>query len=155
MNRLGPDDHGLIRGKLPAMGGKPNDVTDGSKLSALAGGLAEGAMNLFDQASLAATAKMTDLKIKGGFLQSIVENMFGVGQASDKDKAKADKAKEQEQLAGVMQKGSQEAYSTIVQAMLRGKKDPNVQATEKQTKQLIDAWFDNPQVNLNMVAAFP
>lgn len=40
-------------------------------------------------------------------------------------------------LAGAMQAGSVEAYSTLVQSMLTRGKDPVVAATEKQTKDLI------------------
>jgi len=43
----------------------------------------------------------------------------------------------QPQVAGAMQAGSVEAYSTLVQAMMTRGKDPVVQATEKQTKELI------------------
>ena len=43
----------------------------------------------------------------------------------------------QPQLAGAMQGGSVEAYSTLVQAMMTRGKDPVVAATEKQTKDLI------------------
>lgn len=41
-------------------------------------------------------------------------------------------------LAGAMQAGSVEAYSTLVQAMMTRGKDPVVAATEKQTKDLIN-----------------
>lgn len=43
----------------------------------------------------------------------------------------------QPQLAGAMQAGSVEAYSTLVQSMMTRGKDPVVAATEKQTKDLI------------------
>lgn len=46
-------------------------------------------------------------------------------------------AKQDRKFAEAMQKGSVEAYSAIVNAM-RGGKDPNVAATEKQTKELIN-----------------
>lgn len=151
LGRLGPEDKGLIRGKLPAMGGKPENVpADGSKLSSLAGGLAESAKGLFDQAALAATSKMTDLKIKGGFLGSVVKNMFGVGAASGDTPAAA---KQETKFAGAMQRGSAEAYSTIVQAMSRTK-DPNVKATEKQTKELVKAFKKNKAGNFNFVPEF-
>jgi hypothetical protein len=61
-------------------------------------------------------------------------------------------AKQEMQFAGAMQRGSAEAYSTIVQSMFRGK-DPNVQATEKQTMQLVKAMKETkPQ--FAMVEAF-
>jgi hypothetical protein len=134
LSRLGPDDQGLIRGKLPAMGGKPKAVGGGGgDIAGLASSLAESATGLFGRASLAAQSKFTDLKIKGGYLGSIVENMF-TGKPAEKSKA----GNQETRFAGAMQKGSAEAYSTIVQAMFRGK-DPNVQATEKQTMQLVKA----------------
>lgn len=126
---------------------------DGSKLSALAGGLAEGAKSLFDQAAQAAQNKITDLKIKGEFLGSVVKNMFGVGPGSDSEKKKAMSRDEPPKLAGAMQRGSQEAYSTIVQAMIRVK-DPVVKATEKQTKQLVAAIQKNGGQKVKLVAEF-
>ena len=60
--------------------------------------------------------------------------------------------KQEVRFAGAMQRGSAEAYSTIVQSMFRGK-DPNVQATEKQTTQLVKAMKETkPQ--FTMVGAF-
>jgi len=133
LGRMGPEDQGLIRGKLQAMGGKPKAVGGGGDIAGLASSLAESATGLFGRASLAAQSKFTDLKIKGGYLGSIVENMF-TGKPAEKSKA----GNQETRFAGAMQKGSAEAYSTIVQAMFRGK-DPNVQATEKQTTQLVKA----------------
>jgi hypothetical protein len=73
-------------------------------------------------------------KIKGGALAGMFENWFG---SSDWEKSNQDAAKKQEpQLAGAMAAGSQEAFSTIFAAMLKRGKDPNVTATEKQTKEL-------------------
>lgn len=137
LGRMGPDDQGLIRGKLPAMGGKPEKkFDDGSKIKSLAGDLAESASGLFNKASLAATSKLTDLKIKGRYIGATVENMFTGDKKKPADKSTA--GNQETRFAGAMQKGSAEAYSTIVQAMFRGK-DPNVQATEKQTMQLVKA----------------
>lgn len=64
------------------------------------------------------------------------------------------KAKRQEpQLAGAMAAGSQEAFSTIFAAMLQRGKDPNVKATEKQTKEVVKALKENkPQMILAMGA---
>lgn len=108
-------------------------------VAGLASSLAESATGLFGKASLAAQSKLTDLKIKGGFLGSVVENMF----TGDKKKIDETKnVKQETRFAGAMQKGSAEAYSTIVQSMFRGK-DPNVQATEKQTMQLVKAIKEN------------
>jgi hypothetical protein len=61
--------------------------------------------------------------------------------------------KQSPRFAGAMQRGSAEAYSTIVQAMFRGK-DPNVQATEKQTVVLVKAMKDNKPQKLQLAPGF-
>ena len=66
-----------------------------------------------------------------------------------------DAVKQQEpQLAGAMAAGSQEAFSNIFAAMLqRGSSDPNVKATEKQTRELKKALKENkPQTWIAMGA---
>lgn len=63
----------------------------------------------------------------------------------------ADASKPESQLAGAMQQGSQEAYSTLVQNMLSRTTDPVVKATKEQTKELIKAWAKQPAQN-NKVA---
>jgi hypothetical protein len=63
----------------------------------------------------------------------------------------ADASKPESQLAGAMQQGSQEAYSTLVQNMLSRTTDPVVKATKEQTKELIKAWGKQPAQN-NKVA---
>ena len=108
--------------------------SDPSKLTSLASGIAEGVGGMFDQISLAATSKFTDLKIKGGFVGSIVKNAFGVGTETKPQ----EKVPTTTSTAGAMAKGSTEAFSTIVRSMM-GSKDPGVVATEKQTKELIKA----------------
>lgn len=130
----------------------PAQPDNGLKLRDLAGGLAESAKNLFDQAALAAQNKITDLKIKGEYVGSIVKNMFGVGAASGDDKKKV-KAAEETKFAGAMNRGSQEAYSTLVNAMAR-RKDPVVTATEKQTKQLVAAINKGGGKKVKLVAEF-
>jgi tape measure domain-containing protein len=44
--------------------------------------------------------------------------------------------KQEPQLAGAMERGSSEAFSTVVRAMLNGKKDHAAEAVKKQTKEL-------------------
>lgn len=121
----------------------PNDP---NKLTSFASGIAEGVGGMFDQISLAATSKLTDLKIKGGFIGASVERMFSG------DKAKA-KAREIASTAGVMQRGSTEAFSTIVKAMM-GNKDPMIMATEKQTKELVKQLKANKPPTLVFAAEF-
>ena len=127
----------------------------GAGLSSLASSVAGSASSLFDNAALAAQSTFTDLKIKGGFLVSVVENMFtggGTGMKAAKEDNMANDNKQETRFAGAMQKGSAEAYSTIVQSMFRGK-DPNVQATEKQTMQLVKTMKDT-KPKFSMVGAF-
>ena len=72
-------------------------------------------------------------KIQGGAIAGMFSNWLG---SPDWEK---NKQKQQEpKLAGAMAAGSQEAFSTIFAAMLQRGKDPNVTATEKQTKELKD-----------------
>lgn len=61
--------------------------------------------------------------------------------------------KQETRFAGAMQKGSQEAYSTIVQSVFRGK-DPNVQATEKQTVAIVKAVKEKKPFQFALKAAF-
>ena len=122
--------------------------SDPSKLTSLASGIAEGVGGMFDQISLAATSKLTDLKIKGGFLAETAKNIFTTGA---KDKPKTERAVTQ--TAGVMQRGSAEAFSTIVKSMM-GNKDPLISATEKQTKELVKQLKANKPQTLVFAAEF-
>lgn len=70
-------------------------------------------------------------KIQAGAMGGMLEGWFG----SFDEKKKQKELKPQ--FAGAMQAGSVEAYSTLVQSMMTRGKDPVVQATEKQTKDLI------------------
>jgi len=79
----------------------------------------------------AAGGMMDRAKIQAGAMGGMLEGWFG---AFDDKKQKREL---KPQLAGAMQGGSVEAYSTLVQAMMTRGKDPVVAATEKQTKELI------------------
>lgn len=61
---------------------------------------------------------------------------------------------EQTRTAGAMGRGSAEAFSTIVQAMIGSQQDPNVKATEKQTKQLVKAIGKQKPPQFKIVEAF-
>lgn len=89
-------------------------ITD--KLSPITSQLEMGAQGMFDRAKIQAEAA-----------GNMLSNWLGTP---------AEK-KLEPQLAGAMQAGSVEAYSTLVQAMMTRGKDPVVAATEKQTKDLI------------------
>jgi DNA-binding FadR family transcriptional regulator len=73
-------------------------------------------------------------KIQAGAIAGTFSNWFN---SPDWDK---EKQQSHPQLAGAMQQGSQEAYSTLVQNMLTRSTDPIVKATQEQTKQLVKAW---------------
>lgn len=107
---------------------------DGSKVKALFGSLAESATSMFGEVSQAVQTEFTGLTVQGGYLGSIVKNMFGVGHGN-KPKEKPQK-ESQLQFASAMQKGSSEAFQTIMRSMTRSK-DPVVAATEKQTAALL------------------
>lgn len=79
----------------------------------------------------AAGGMLDRAKIQAGAMGGMLEGWFG----SFDEKKKQKELKPQ--FAGAMQAGSVEAYSTLVQSMMTRGKDPVVQATEKQTKDLI------------------
>ena len=145
MGRLGPEDKGLIRGKLPTLGGKPK-AGGGGDIAGLASGLAESAQGLFGRAALAAQSKLTDMQIKGGFLGSVAKDMF-TGERKTQEKLRT------KETAGIMQRGSAEAFSTIVKSMM-GNKDPMIMATEKQTKELVKQLKLNKPVQLVFAPEF-
>ena len=103
-------------------------------------GLAKGAKDLFGGLWMG-IAKAAQKEIANPTMRA------GDGLVGDLPPAEVGKA-QAPQFAGAMQRGSAEAYSTIVQAMFRGQ-DPNVKATEKQTVQLVKAMKDTkPKFNL-------
>jgi len=79
----------------------------------------------------AAGGMLDRAKVQTGAMGGMLEGWFG---SFDEKKKQRDL---KPQFAGAMQAGSVEAYSTLVQAMMTRGKDPVVQATEKQTKELI------------------
>jgi hypothetical protein len=85
-------------------------------------------------------------KIKAGAAMGTLSNIF-TGEPTEKEQ------KVEPRLAGAMQAGSQEAYSTIVQAMIR-QADPNVKATEKQTRELKKVLKETRPQPVHLVAAF-
>lgn len=79
----------------------------------------------------AAGGMLDRAKIQAGAMGGMLDGWFG---SFDEKKNQREL---KPQLAGAMQAGSVEAYSTLVQAMMTRGKDPVVAATEKQTKELI------------------
>jgi hypothetical protein len=83
-------------------------------------------------------------KIKGNAALGTLGNWLG-GKPEEKTK------QIEPRLAGAMQRGSAEAYSTLAQAFINRGKDPVVKATETQTKQLVAAINAKPPVVFNVI----
>jgi len=81
----------------------------------------------------------------GGFLLNIGKGLGNAvaGNLKPRDTVMTPAKQSSPQFAGAMQKGSAEAFSTILAS--RGGKDPNVMATEKQTQQLLKGLKPKPQ----------
>ena len=115
--------------------------------------LTSGVSSLWDslqapmaEAQMAAQGMWDRGKIKADAAMGTLSNIFG-GEPAKKEKPI------EPRLAGAMQAGSQDAYSTIVQAMIR-QADPVIKATEKQTREFVKAIKKIPATRLAYVAAF-
>lgn len=119
---------------------------------------AEAAKSLFETlqgkfagAKMGAQGMADRANIQAGALGGMLKNWFG---SPDWEKNK--QKQEEPRLAGAMQKGSQEAFSTIFAAMLNRGKDPVVKATEKGAAAVVKAIKTNkPQMILAMGAVNP
>jgi hypothetical protein len=104
---------------------KPKAVAGGDLLGAVKGfadKLAPFAGDIVDEAK----RRFESGKMTANWLMETGKRMFT-----------GDPIKKQEpQLAGAMERGSSEAFSTVVRAMLNGKKDQAAEAVKKQTKEL-------------------
>jgi len=133
------------RQQFPFVGPQQQEPVDGAKVKNLVENLWNRVAPIADSAKFGAQGMIDRLKVRAGAAVGTLENMFS-GDAAKKTKTEA-------RLAGSMAAGSQEAFSTIFAAMLRRGKDPNVQATEKQTRELKKALKENkPQMMLAMGA---
>ena len=128
---------------------------DGSKLKGLFGGIAESAGPLIEGMKSKIGQEIAGAKLTGNWFAKTAENL--IGDKIKDPKAMADdgkpETKMETQFVGAMQKGSAEAYSTIVAAM-RGNKDPVVKATEKQTAILVKTLKENKPAKTNVIGAF-
>ena len=75
---------------------------------------------------------MQQKAFEGAAILNQFSGMFGQSES---------KPQQEQRLAGAMQKGSADAYSAIVTAMM-GKRDPLLTATEKQTKATVEPLVD-------------
>lgn len=115
--------------------------------------LAEGVSSLWEslqapiaEAQMAAQGVWDRTKIKAGAAMGTLENIFT-------GEKKAPEKKIEPRLAGAMQAGSQEAYSTIVQAMIR-QADPVVKATKEQTRELKRTLRETRPQRMTLVTSF-
>ena len=118
----------------------------GRKLTEGVSSLWESLQSPIAEAQMAAQGIWDRTKIKAGAAMGTLSNIF-TGEPTEKEQ------KVEPRLAGAMQAGSQEAYSTIVQAMIR-QADPNVKATEKQTRELKKVLKETRPQPVHLVAAF-
>lgn len=130
---------------------------DGSKLAGLFGGIAEAAGPILGGLKSKIAQEVEGAKLTGNWFQKTAENLFTGPKIKDpKSKEAKDAAAPEKvavQFAGAMQRGSAEAYSTIVNAM-RGNKDPQVKAIDKSTKAIVAAVKGNKQPQPKIVGAF-
>jgi hypothetical protein len=118
----------------------------GKKLASGVSSLWESLQSPIAEAQMAAQGIWDRTKIKAGAAMGTLSNIFS-GEPTEKEQ------KVEPRLSGAMQAGSQEAYSTIVQAMIR-QADPNVKATEKQTRELKKVLKETRPQPVHLVAAF-
>ena len=125
----GPREQGFAAGILRNMKPKPGELGDalGKLFSAI------GTDPLITSTQSGITGMLDRAKLQAGAMGGMLSGWLGA------DREQKDAKPQSAQLAGAMQQGSQEAYSTLVQNMLTRTTDPVVKATQEQTKQLIKA----------------
>lgn len=125
--------------RLPAGGGNAG----GDKLKALFSDVADAIAPKLAAATMAGQGILTEAKLKANFWGSVVGKMF-TGEEGPAARQL------QPMAAGAMQRGSQEAYSTLVQAMMRTQ-DPQVKATKEGTKEIVKAIKSQQKPMFNLV----
>ena len=118
---------------------------DGAAVASAFGGLFDALKPMAAGIGQTIGTKITEGKIALGAAKGTLDSMFS-GERKDAPQ------KQMMQFAGAMQRGSAEAYSTIVNAM-RGAKDPVVKATEKSTKAIVGAIKANKPQSMKVVAS--
>lgn len=106
----------------------PKTVTE------LAKGLLEGVQNKLAGVQMGVGGMVDRAKIQAGAIAGTFSNWLGA------DRAEQTKAEQSgPSFANAMQKGSQEAFSTILNDVLGVRQDPLLKATKEQTKQIVAA----------------
>ena len=100
-------------------------------LTSLFSDIGNKAGEVLGKAQLAGQGMLQRGQLQVDWLGGVVKNAFTKDPITTEQQPA-----DQIHLAGAMQKGSAEAFSTIVRSMFGGDKDPNVKATKQQTKDL-------------------
>ncbi len=115
------------------------------------GNLADSLSPITSSIKMGAEGMLDRAKIQANALAGTLTGWLGTDREQQKPKQQLST-----RLSGAMAAGSQESYSAIFAAMLQRGKDPNVAATEKQTRELKKALKDNrPPMMLAMGAVSP
>jgi hypothetical protein len=129
----GPREQGFAAGILRNMKPKPGEMGPAfQKLfsaigsDALLGSAKNGIMGIAQRGQMQANA-----------MAGTLSNWFN---SPDWEKNKQQQQQTGPTFANAQEKGSQEAFATILNNVLGGKKDPMIKATEKQTQQLVAAF---------------
>lgn len=137
-------------GAAPAWQGPKQQATKGSgDFGGLFGTIKDQLSGPIAQATMAGQGIVARTMLDLNWLGNVASQAF-TGERAKTEAAKAFEPR----TAGAMQRGGAEAYSTLVQAMMRGTKDPVVQATEKQTQQLIKHLKPKPQQVFQLIGDF-
>jgi hypothetical protein len=132
----GPREQGFAAAILRNMKPKPGEL--GGALGKLFSAIGTDPLVKSTQSGI--TGMLDRAKIQAGAMSGMLSGWLGT------DREKTDTKPQSAQLAGAMQQGSQEAYSTLVQNMLTRTTDPVVKATQEQTKQLIRAMYKSGKI---------
>jgi len=125
---MGGDGRGFNRGWIER--NVPKSVGDAAK------GLFESLQNdpLIASAKMGIGGMIDRAKIQGGAMSGMFSNWLG---SDREEQTKAERSGPS--FANAMQKGSQEAFSTILNDVLGVRQDPLLKATKEQTKQIVAA----------------
>jgi tape measure domain-containing protein len=130
-------------------------ISPESKIGDVLTGVFDSLKPVADKAIGAVQSKIESAKLTGNWFSETAKNL--IGDKIKKESPVKDEAdrefKLETKLAGAMNRGSAEAYSTIVNAM-RGNKDPQVKAIDKSTKAIVAAVKANKPQHVNVVSAF-
>lgn len=133
----------------PAIAAK---AAEGGKLKDAVVGLFDKLTPFAGKAIGAVQSKIESAKVTGNWFKETAKNLIG-DKIKDPKASNDDRSKVESKFAGAMQRGSAEAYSTIVNAM-RGNVDPQVKAIKNSTNAIVNAVKQNKPKPMKVVGAF-